>query len=284
MNALPVVRGDPLRGPGDVRGPLVVPGGEHLPGLGFQAPRGDLGVLRLRGPAARRFAGAPPRPGRDAGRSGSWRPGGTASRPPPAGGGARPASCGRRAAGRRSGGSRAPGRTGRPMACWDRRWPARPRLAPAARRCRSRPQWPRRAGRAPRRRSHRRQRRRPSSRSAGVCAAHGLGRGRAATRPPPAAHRGPPPAPADGRALPLRRFEMWPGLHGTIRASSRTPTPRAAIRRASSVPKSLICVYRVEDEGRCPYGVTLPNVQRLQATPRPGLDCPYPRRHGPGRR
>ena len=81
----------------------------------------------------------------------------------------------------------------------------------------------------------------------------------------------------DGRALPLRRFEMWPGLHGTIRASSRTPTPRAVIRRASSPPKSLICVYRVEDKGRCPYGMACPNKQRLQATPRPGLDCLYPR-------
>ena len=50
---------------------------------------------------------------------------------------------------------------------------------------------------------------------------------------------------------------MWPALHGTIRANSRTPMQRAAIRRASSVPKSLICVYRVEDEGRCPYGVSV---------------------------
>jgi hypothetical protein len=38
---------------------------------------------------------------------------------------------------------------------------------------------------------------------------------------------------------------MWPGLHGTIRASSRTPMPRDVIMRASSVPKSLICVYQV---------------------------------------
>lgn len=40
--------------------------------------------------------------------------------------------------------------------------------------------------------------------------------------------------------MPLRRFEMCPGLQGTARASSRTPTPRAVIRRASSVLKSLM--------------------------------------------
>jgi hypothetical protein len=38
---------------------------------------------------------------------------------------------------------------------------------------------------------------------------------------------------------------MWLGLHGTMRASSRTPKPRADIRRASSAAKSLICVSRV---------------------------------------
>lgn len=43
------LRGDPLRGLGDGRGPLVVPGGQHLPGPGFQAARGDLGVAGFAG-------------------------------------------------------------------------------------------------------------------------------------------------------------------------------------------------------------------------------------------
>jgi hypothetical protein len=40
---------DVLRGLGDIDGPPVVTCGEHLPRLGFQAPRRDFGVAGLTG-------------------------------------------------------------------------------------------------------------------------------------------------------------------------------------------------------------------------------------------
>lgn len=51
----------------------------------------------------------------------------------------------------------------------------------------------------------------------------------------------------EGPVRPCRRLVTWPGLQGTWRAISRTPIPRAAMRRASSSPNSLIaaCTDRV---------------------------------------
>jgi hypothetical protein len=49
MNVLLLAGREVLGGLGYVNGPPVVPGREHLPGLGFQAPGCDLGVAGLAG-------------------------------------------------------------------------------------------------------------------------------------------------------------------------------------------------------------------------------------------